>query len=120
MRSKQAGRASASHGRVDVSVHDTKQRDDGGLVGRDRVAIAHRSGFDSRMARLPGQLQQDRRRAPSRLGALTAPQPAGEVVHEGSWRMLIAPRGRRRWASCTARTGFQPWKAAVDGLVDRW
>jgi glutathione S-transferase len=27
-----------------------------GLVGRDRVEIAHRSGFGSRMARLPGQL----------------------------------------------------------------
>ena len=41
---------------ADVSVDDAKQRDDGGLVGGDRVEIAHRSGFGSRMARLPGQL----------------------------------------------------------------
>jgi hypothetical protein len=41
---------------ADISVDHAKQRDDGGLVGRDRVEIAHRSSFGSRMARLPGQL----------------------------------------------------------------
>jgi hypothetical protein len=35
------------------------------------------------VAGLPGKLQQGRRRTPSGLGAFAAPQPAGEVVHEG-------------------------------------
>ena len=38
------------------ALHDPKQRDDGGLVGRDRVEIAHRSDFGPRVAWLPGQL----------------------------------------------------------------
>ena len=37
---------------------------------------------------LPRKLQQCRRRTPPGLGALPAPQSAGEIMHEGRRRML--------------------------------
>ena len=40
---------------ADVPVDHAEQRDDGGLVGGDRVDCTW-SGIGSRMARLPGQL----------------------------------------------------------------
>jgi len=38
---------------ANVAVHDAEQRTNGSLVCRDRIKIAHQSGFGSRVARLP-------------------------------------------------------------------
>jgi hypothetical protein len=92
------------------------------LVHDDRINVAQRSGFGSRVPRLPSQLQQGRRRPSAGLGTFPAAQPAGEVVDEGGRRMLH--RGEidvaRRLAA--GALDLQPGGAAVDCLVDgrRW
>jgi hypothetical protein len=50
------------------------------------------SVFGSRVAWLLSQLYRGRLGTSARLGAFAAAQPAGEIVHEGGRRMLLAAR----------------------------
>src|ERR1700721_3149749 len=67
---------------------------------------------------LPGKLQQGRRRAPSSLGALPAPEPAGEVVHECGRRVLHGRKVDVARRLAAGALDLKPWEAAVDRLVD--
>src|ERR1700733_15860589 len=86
------------------------------------AVIASFPDLGSGVARLPRKLQQCRRRTPPGLGALPAPQSAGEIMHEGRRRMLHRCQidVARRLAS--RALNLQPGEAAVDSLVDggRW
>jgi hypothetical protein len=73
---------------------------------------------------LPGKLEQGRRRAPSGLGALPAPQTAGESCTKVVGGCFMAARStslgvlqREHWISSQAKPPLIAWSIVGDGSI---
>ena len=104
-----AVRKHARHRRqiADVSVHDAKQRDDGRLVGGDRVQLAHRSDFGSGWRGCQANCSKVAAGRRPALAHLRQRSRLARSCTKGGRRRErpSSPRDRRHLASCTVRTG---------------